>query len=195
LGNKHKRRAYKTAMRKKRPIRALLVVSLVLCGLVLLFVLGQGGAFVTAVEMDRSSGDKRRVLYIYNTSVRAWPDTPMWFAEYATERREDWVTVQREWVWPGKRVNWRWGAAHLTLHSFGEHLRDLNVGEDVTRTAGEELLQLIRSEQYSWFLVDVMNDVSSDMVESVERGEPLDAEGVRAAFGRAVAGRRADGKP
>jgi hypothetical protein len=181
-------------MRKMRPNPGLVIVSLGLCVIVLLLVQGQG-AIGTAVQMDRSSGDQRRVLYIFNADVRTRPHTPMWFAEYATERQGDWVTVHRRIRWFGERVNWRWGAAHMSLLGFGEWLREMDMEEDVRRASGEELLQLIRSEENSWFLVDVMNDVSSDMVEGVERGEPLDAEGVRAAFGRAVAGRRADGKP
>lgn len=182
-------------MRKKRPIRALLVVSLVLCGLVLLVFLGQGGAFVTAVEIDRSSGDKRRVFYIYNTSVRAWSDTPMWFAEYATEGRGDWVTVQREWVWPGKRVNWSWGAAHLTLNSFGEHLRELDVGENVRRTAGEELLRLTSSEDHPGFLREVMDEALMDMRDRIDSGNALSPHDVQSAFRDAEARARSQTGP
>ncbi len=181
-------------MRKKRSTLGLVIVSLVLGGIVLLFVLGQG-AVATGIQMDLSSGDKRRVLYIFNTEVRARPDTPMWFAEYALERRGDWATVHRKVRWFGSRVNWKWGAAHWSLLGFGEWLREMDVGEDVRRAAGEELLRLIRSEENPWFLREVMDDVVSDMLDGMERGEPLDAEGVRAAFGRAEAGRRADGKP
>ncbi len=188
------RLAYRTAVRKKRSTLGRAVVSLVLGGIVLLFVVGQG-AVATGVQMDLSSGDKRRVLYIFNTEVRTRPDTPMWFAEYASERRGDWATVSRKVRWFGGRVNWKWGATHWSMLAFGEWIRETDAGEDVRRAAGEELLRLTRSEENPWFLIDVMSEVSSDMVEGMERGEPLDAEGVRAAFRRAEAGRRAAVEP
>lgn len=187
-------RAYWRVTRKLRLTKGKLAFLLGVAGIMAAFVVGQG-AVSTGIQIDLSSGEKRRVLYIFNADVRVRPETPMWLAEYATEPQGDWRTVSRRVRWPAQRVNWRWTAAHASLLTFGEWLRETHASDDVKRAAGERLLRLMRSEENLWLLVDVMNEVSSDMVEAMERDEPLDAEGIHAAFGRAEAARRNDEKP
>lgn len=181
-------------MSKVHPLFGFLGICLLLNFIVLPIVQGMGWAAV-AVQMDRSSGDKRRVLQIFDSNLHAWSDTPMWFAEYATERRGDWVTVHRNTGWYGARENWRWGGTHALLHTFGKSLHIMGAGDDVRMSAAQEVLRLMQSEDDPWLLGEVVGDALMRMWDRVDGDEILDAEGVRAAFHQAEAGKHASAKP
>lgn len=185
VGAMRLQRAYRRATRKARLTKGMLAFLLGMVGIIAAFVQSQGLSaprfkWISAPEKDAGS----------STS-----STPMWLAAYATEPQGDWRTVSRRVRWPAQCVNWRWTAAHASLLTFGQWLQETDVSEDVRTAAGERLLRLMRSEENLWLLVDVMNEVSGDMAEAMERDEPLDAKGVHAAFGRAEAAKRIDEKP
>jgi hypothetical protein len=181
-------------MRKIWSIPGLLIVSLILSAVVLPMIQGSG-AVVTAIQMDRSSGDKRRVLQIFDSDVFVWSDAPMWFAEYATEHRGEWVTVHRKTGRHGARENWRWGGVHATLRVVGDSLQTMEARDDVRMAVAEELLRLIRSEDHPEFLREVINDALMYMWEQVDAGASLSPDDVQSAFRDAEARARSQTGP
>lgn len=168
-------------MGKVWSIPGLLIVFLIFSVVVLPLVQGSG-VVVTAIQLYRSSGDKRRVLQFFDIDVHAWSDTPMWFAEYATEHRGEWVTVHRKTGRYGARENWRWGGAHAVLRVFGDSLGVMEAQDDVRAATAEEILRLIRSNEHPEFLREVMDDALVVMWGQFDAGVVLSPEDVLSAF-------------
>lgn len=172
-----------------------LVLGSLLGYAVILPVVQGNGLLATAIQMDRSSGDKRQTLQVCGVDVAARPDTPMWFAEHATERSGEWVIVHRRTGQFGLRECWKWGSTHMLLRTFGESLRIMNAPDDVVAAAACEILRLIRSEDRPGYLRDVMENALTDLWDRVDAGEAVAPDDVRSAFGDAETAARTHWNP